>query len=68
MSPVYSVTHVAGLDPTPNPSPQGGGEHTECVESILRQRNGMRSSRYIDTGVPMKSRLPISTPQWRAMS
>ena len=30
-------------DPTPNPSPQGGGEHTESVAAVI-ESNGMRAS------------------------
>jgi hypothetical protein len=53
-----------------HPENHKGEGSTECAGSIPRQLNGMRSSRlyYIDTGVPMKSRLPSSMPQWRAMS
>lgn len=28
--------------PTPNPSPQGGGEHTECAASVCLKPNGTR--------------------------
>jgi hypothetical protein len=31
-------------------------------------RQRARERRYVCTGVPMKSRLPSSTPQWRRMS
>jgi hypothetical protein len=30
--------------PTPNPSPQGGGEHTECAATVLRPTGRPHSS------------------------
>ena len=30
------ILHAITTTPTPNPSPQGGGEYTECAATILR--------------------------------
>ena len=37
--------------PTPNPSPQGGGEHTECAATVLHQTK--RDALYLDCGAEL---------------
>jgi hypothetical protein len=33
------------MTPTPNPSPQGGGEQTECAALLCVKSNGTRSKK-----------------------
>src|SRR4051812_13271164 len=44
--PLRTCCRVLTTTPTPNPSPQGGGEHTACVATVLRRDH--RRTRRVD--------------------